>query len=273
MRTAILASALTASLLAGAAQAQSGWIAEFTLRYEAQASQVYDPKTITLGANDKLVTGRREARVAQEARGTLEFTQKVRGAVASRMPDANNEQRYDSWIFRPGSRGQRTYLSIEAHAQEDRAVRLGRADGEGADQVNAERKGKVGRIEHRRNRVELIAQGDDAGIVNGAFLQIDRVANKLLLETLAIDVDRDKTPPMVRSVARMDQPPAAGEWDKSAADANALARVPRFVLASAEPIAFDIPPGADGFTVRRDFEGKDLVHGGRATLTLVLRRR
>jgi hypothetical protein len=153
--TPLLAAALcTSMLLAAAPAANAQWTIDYTVRYEAAGQQTGKPGERR--GPDTLVSEKITWRVLQEVRGTLNYTQKVRGAVASNMPDKNNEQRYDSWISRSGRAGNPAWMKLEAEEVMDSAARLAKADGEGAGDINRERAGKFGRVEHLRTRITLI---------------------------------------------------------------------------------------------------------------------
>jgi hypothetical protein len=291
---------LAALLIAGSAwtgamaQASPGWVIEFTWTYEAQASRTLREGRTGPGGADTRISATAEVRIAAEARGTMEFTDKLRGAAAVNMPDSRNEQRYDSWRFKGG---RPAYASVDMVAQLDQAARLNQADGEGANAINAERKGLVGRVQHERARFEVKASGDDAGwLGDHADLQIDRVANKLMIGN-RIDLlpNRKVVKPTRSYVKRMDKPAAAGEWDRSGPDEEAWRVLPQIMRR--DVIEFDIPPGADQFTLTRSYDAsqlpdpldsmgwpfpsdlrdaskvRDSNHRARATLTLNVRRK
>ena len=116
-----MAAALWA-VASSAAHAQ--WTIDYTVRYEAAGQQTGKPGEPR--GPDTLVSEKITWRVQQEVRGTLNYTQKVRGAVASNMPDKNNEQRYDSWISRSGRAGNPASLKLDAEEVMDSAARLAR---------------------------------------------------------------------------------------------------------------------------------------------------
>jgi len=276
------------------AQANAGWVVEFAWQYEAQSERKLGEGRTGPGGADTRLGATAAVRIAVEARGTMEFTDRLRGAAAVNMPDARNEQRYDSWRFKGG---RPATASVDMSAQLDQAARINQADGEGANLVNAERKGLVGRVQHTRERFEAKASGDDAGwLGDHADLQIDRVANKLMIvNRIDLQVNRKVVKPTRSSVKRMDRPAAAGEWDRSGADEEAWRVLPPVMLRGV--IEFDIPPGADQFTVTRKYEAsqlpdpldslgfpfpsdlgdaaktRDRQYRARATLTLNVRRR
>jgi hypothetical protein len=289
----IAALLLGAASAAAVAQPAQGWIVEVTWQYEGQAGRTLRNARTGPGGVDTLVSGTSEVKIAAEARGTMEFTGKLRGAAAVNMPDSRNEQRYDSWRFKGGKPA---FASIDMVAQYEQAARLNLADGEGANSINAERKGLVGRMQHERHRFEVRASGDDAGwFGDHADLQIDRVANKLMIvNRIDLQLNRKTVKPTRSYVKRMDKPAAAGEWDRSGPDEEAWRTLPNFALRNA--IEFDIPPGADQFTLTRTYEASQLpdphdslgwpfprdlrddastsgrYNRGRATLTLNVRR-
>ena len=291
---------LAAMLLIGSASAAAvaqdsqGWIVDVTWRYEAQAGRTLRDGRTGPGGVDTRISAASEVKIVAEARGTMEFSGKLRGAAAVNMPDSRNEQRYDSWRFKGGKPA---FVSIDMVAQFEQASRLNVADGEGANSINAERKGLVGRVQYERQRFEVKASGEDAGwFGDHADLQIDRVANKLMIvNRIDLQLNRKAVKPSRSYVKRMDKPAAAGEWDRSGPDEEAWRTLPNFALR--DVIEFDIPPGADQFTLTRTFEANQLpdphdslgppfpndfrdvaragdkYHRGRATLTLNVRRR
>ena len=290
---------LAAMLLIGGAstatvaQGTQGWIVDVAWRYEAQAGRTLRDGRTGPGGADTRISATADVKIVAEARGTMEFTGKLRGAAAVNMPDSRNEQRYDSWRFR-GSKP--AFAAVDIHSQFDEAARLNVADGEGANSINAERKGLAGRVQHTRYRYEVKAAGEDAGwFGDHADLQIDRVANKLMIiNRIDLQLNRKVARPTLSYVKRMDKPAAAGEWDRSGADDEAWRTLPHFT--PREVIEFDIPPGAEKFTLTRTYEAsqlpdpldslgfpfpsdlrdpakvRDKHHRGRATLTLNVRR-
>ena len=253
------------AVTSSAAHAQ--WILDYTVRYDAAGQQTGKPGEPR--GPDTLVSEKVTWRVQQEVRGTLNYTQKVRGAVASNMPDKNNEQRYDSWISRAGSAGTPAWMKLDAEEVMDSAVRLGKADGEGAGELNRERAGKFGRVEHLRTRIALSAEGPAAARLNNPFMQIDRVDGKLHFEPPAIDVDPAQMRSTTQKVVRMDKPAAAGEWD--AGDARVQRTTAQLKLPPLPVQVFDMPSDAQSFDATRtlDLPGPT---GGKATITIALRR-
>ena len=290
-----LAAALLAWAWSAAATAQggAGWVVDFTWRYEAQANRTLREGRTGPGGADTRIGATAEARVAAEARGTMEFSSKLRGAAAVNMPDSHNEQRYDSWRARGGKP---VFASLDMSAQFEQAARINQADGEGANAINAERKGLVGRVQHTRERFEVKASGDDAGwLGDHADLQIDRVANKLMIiHRIDLQPNRKVAKPMRSVVKRLDKPAASGEWDRTGPEEEAWRTLPHMM--SRDAIEFDIPPAADQFTLTRTYESGQLPdpldslgfpfpsdlrdasklreksYRGRATLTLNVRR-
>lgn len=276
------------------AQANPGWVVEFTWKYEAQSDRTLREGRTGPGGADTRLSATADVKIAAEAHGTMEFNDKLRGAAAVNMPDSRNEQRYDSWRFKGGKPA---FASVDIHAQLEQAARINQADGEGANSVNAERKGLVGRVQYTRERFEVKASGDDAGwLGDHADLQIDRVANKLMIvNRIDLQLNRKTVKPTRSSVKRMDKPPAAGEWDRSGPDEEAWRILPHFMLR--DVIEFDIPPGAEQFTLTRSYDAnqlrdpldslgfpfpsdlgdaakvRDRHYRARATLTLNVRRR
>ena len=261
---ALMAAALCA-FASPAAHAQ--WTIEYSVRYEAAGQQTGKPGERR--GPDTLVSEKISWRVQQEVRGTLAYTQKVRGAVASNMPDKNNEQRYDSWISRSGRAGNPAWMKLDAEEVMDSAARLAKADGEGAGEINRERAGKFGRVEHLRTRITLAGEGPGAAKLNDPFVQIDRVDGKLHFEPPAVDIDPAQVRYAVQKVVRMDKPAAAGEWDSSDAKAQrttAMLNLPRLPVQ-----VFDMPRDAESFEATRTLDVPGHT-GGKATLTIALRR-
>lgn len=256
-------------LVAGASTpAQAQWTVHYTVRYEA-AGQLAGRPGERRGP-DTLVSETNQWQVQQEARGTLAYTEKVLGAVASRMADANNEQRYDSWLHRPGSAGKPVALMIDGEEVVDRAAKLGQADGEGAIEINRQRAGKFGRVEHQRTRVAISADGETAGRMAGAFLQIDRVDGKLHFEPPALEIDPAQVRYAVEKVVRMDRPAGPGEWDVS--DAKDGAQRTRALSLPQLPVqVFDLPRDAETFDAIRTVDVSGRI-GGKAIITIALRR-
>ena len=260
---------LTAALCAVASiSAHAQWTLDYTVRYEAAGQQTGKPGERR--GPDTLVSEKRTWRVQHEVRGTLAYTQKVRGAVASRMPDANNEQRYDSWLHRPGSAGKPAWLKLDAEEVLDSAAKLGQADGEGAGEINRQRAGKFGRVEHIRERVAALGEGDTAARLAGAFLQIDRVDGKLHFEPPAADLVSTQVRYVVEKVTRMDKPAAAGEWDQSS-DKDGAQRSNALRLPLLPVQVFDLPKDAESLEATRVVEVPGRM-GGKATITISLRR-
>jgi len=263
----VTAALCTALLLASAPAAHAQWSIDYTVRYESSGSRPAKPGERR--GPDTLVSEKASWRLVQEVRGTLDYTQKVRGAVASRMPDANNEQRYDSWLFRPGSRGRPAALKIEGEHVVETAVTLGRADGEGAGELNRERAGKFGRVQHTRQRIAVAGEDETAARLAGAFLQIDLVDGKLHFEPPGVEFEKDGVKVIEERVVRMDKAAPAGEWDRSAPPAGGS--IPVNLRMPALPVqVFDLAPGARALNATRtvDIAGQ---WPGRATITLVLR--
>jgi hypothetical protein len=256
-----------ATVLAVAVPAHAQWAVDYTVRYEATGQQTGKPGEPR--GPDTLVSEKISWRVQQEVRGTLNYTQKVRGAVARNMPDKNNEQRYDSWITRSGRTGNPAWMKIDAEEVMDSAARLAKADAEGAVELNRERAGRVGRVEHLRTRITLAGEGPGAARLNDPFLQIDRVDGKLHFEPPAIDVDPTQVRYAVQKVTRMDKPAAAGEWDSG--DAKAQRTTAVLSLPPLPVQVFDMPRDAQSFEATRTVEVSGPT-GGKATMTIVLRR-
>ena len=252
------------------AQDMAGWTGELTIRYESSGQR--EGKPGEQRGPDTLVSERDRWRVEQTIRATLAYTQKVKGAVASGMPDRNNEARYDSWLSRPKAGRQPAAMQLSAERVTDRAARLGKADGEGASELNRERAGKLGRVEHRRERLTLAADGPEAAVLQGGgFVQIDRHAGKLHLELGFPRMVAEATKVVRSQAVSIDTPPPADHWDSQReltpadAGANALS-IPQLPL-----LEFDVPKDADSFEVSQTVP---LGGGfpGRAQVSLKLRR-
>ena len=257
-----------AALLATALPAHAQWTVDYTVRFEAAGQQTGQPGERR--GPDTLVSEKATWRVQQQVRATLAYAQKVRGAVASGMADANNEQRYDSWLHRPGSGGTPAWLKLDGEEVLDSAAKLGKADGEGAGELNRERAGKFGRVEHLRKRTAIAAEGGTAARLAGAFLQIDRVDGKLYFEPPAVDFDPAQVRYMIEKVTRMDKPAAAGEWDSS--DAKDGAQRTNGLRLPLLPVqVFDMPRDAQSLEVTRVVDVPGRI-GGKATITIALRR-
>lgn len=265
-RTIVL---ITGALALSALQldAHAQWTVDYTVRYDAAGQQTGKPGERR--GPDTLVSEKISWRVQQEVRGTLNYTQKVRGAVASNMPDRNNEQRYDSWISRSGRAGNPASLKLDSEEVMDSAVRLGKADGEGAGELNRERAGKFGRVEHLRTRITLVGEGPGAAKFNDPFLQIDRVDGRLHFEPPAIEFDPAQVRTVVEKVVRMDSPAAAGEWDSSGAKAQRTTAQLSLPLLPVQ--VFDMPRDAPSFEATRTLDVPGPT-GGKATITIALRR-
>lgn len=257
-----------ATLLAAALPTHAQWTIDYTVRYDAAGQKTGKPGEPR--GPDTLVSEKTTWRVQQEARGTLVYTQKVRGAVASNMPDKNNEQRYDSWISRSGRAGNVASLKLDAEEVTDSAAKLGKADGEGAGDINRQRAGKFGRVEYVRTRVAIAADGPGAARLNDPFIQIDRVDGKLHFEPPAVDIDPAQVRYAVERVTRMDKPAAAGEWDNTdARDGEQRTKALRLPLLPVQ--VFDIPRDAESFDATRTVDVPGRI-GGKATITIALRR-
>ena len=261
------ARALALHLAAFASAAHAQWTIDYSVRYEAAGQQTGKPGERR--GPDTLVSEKISWRVQQEVRGTLAYTQKVRGAVASNMPDKNNEQRYDSWISRSGRAGNPAWMKLDAEEVMDSAARLAKADGEGAGEINRERAGKFGRVEHLRTHITLAGEGPGAAKLNDPFVQIDRVDGKLHFEPPAIDLDPAQVRYAVQKVVRMDKPAAAGEWDSS--DAKAQRTTAMLSLPLLPVQVFDLPRDAESFEATRTLDVPGRA-GGKATITIALRR-
>jgi hypothetical protein len=261
-----------AVLLAAAQPAHAQWAIDYSVRYDASGQESGKPGERR--GPDTLVGSKRTWRVQQEVRATLAYTQKVRGAVASRMPDANNQQRYDSWLHRPGSGGRPAWMKLDGEELFEQSSKLGQADGEGAGEINRQRAGKFGRVEFLRTRVAIAAEGDNAARMAGAYLQIDRVDNKLHFEPPAINIDPAQARYAVEKVTRMDKPAAAGEWDENPnpRDANNGAQLSNALRLPLLPVqVFELPRDAEAFEATRTVDVPGPI-GGKATITIVLRR-
>jgi hypothetical protein len=261
---ALLGAALT---ITAALPVHAQWTIDYTVRYEAAGQQTGKPGERR--GPDTLVSEKTTWRVFQEVRGTLNYTQKVRGAVASNMPDKNNEQRYDSWISRSGRAGNPAWMKLDSEEVMDSAARLGKADGEGAGDINRERAGKFDRVEHLRTRIAMAAEGPGAAKLNDPFLQIDRVDGKLHFEPPAIEIDRAQVRSTAERMIRMDKPAAAGEWDGG--DAKVQRTTALLTLPMLPVQVFDMPRDAQALEATRTLDVPGRI-GGKATITIALRR-
>lgn len=284
---------LAAGLACGSARAQTdaGWVVDFTWTYEARSSRKRAGGQTGPAGTDTLVGASADVRIDAEVRGTIEYTGRLQGAAATNMPDGRNAQRYDSWRSYAG-RGD-TKMSSAAVAvalRVDEASRIGRS--ETNDDINARRKGLIGRVRHARTHVDAKAAAPWDVSFDGGDLQIDRVTHTLMLVNgLPLAFDRDRVKPVRSHVERMDTPAAAGDWDRSGPDAGAWRVMPRLHVGK---LVFSIPPGADTFTLSRTLDSnqledpletqlgpdwrdeatvRDVRHRARETLTLVVRRR
>jgi hypothetical protein len=256
-----------AALLATALPAHAQWAIDYTVRYEAAGQQTGKPGERR--GPDTLVSEKTTWRVFQEVRGTLNYTQRVRGAVASNMPDKNNEQRYDSWISRSGRAGNPAWVKLDSEEVMDSAARLTKADGEGAGDINRDRAGKFGRVEYLRTRITLAGEGPGAAKLNDPFLQIDRADGKLHFEPPAIELDPAQVRYSGQKVTRMDKPAATGEWDSS--DAKAQRSTAQLSLPLLLVQVFDMPRDAQSFEATRTLDVSGPT-GGKATISIALRR-
>lgn len=256
-----------ATLLAAALPAHAQWVVDYSVRYEAAGQQAGKPGERR--GPDTLVSEKTTWRVLQEVRGTLNYTQKVRGAVASHMPDKNNEQRYDSWISRSGRAGNPAWMKLDAEEVMDSAARLAKADGEGAGELNRGRAGKFGRVEYLRTRIGLAGEGPGAAKLNDPFVQIDRVDGKLHFEPPAIELDPAQVRYTAQKVMRMDTPAAAGEWDSG--DTKVQRSTAQLTLPLLPVQVFDMPVDAQSFEATRTLDVPGRI-GGKATITVSMRR-
>jgi hypothetical protein len=160
-------------------------------------------------------------------------------------------------------------MKLDAEEVMDSAARLAKADGEGAGDLNRERAGKFGRVEHLRTRIALAAEGPGTAKLNDPFLQIDRVDGKLHFEPPAIELDRAQVRSTSEKVIRMDKPAAAGEWDSG--DAKVQRTTAQLTVPLLPVQVFDMPRDAQSFDATRTLDVPGPT-GGKATITIALRR-
>ncbi|MFC3146111.1 hypothetical protein [Piscinibacterium candidicorallinum] len=236
----LLLAAINILLPVQAQSAAPGWTVELSLRYLSEGSQSLKPEP---GTGEQRVDGREQWRIEQSLSASLPYTMKVRGAVAKNQPDRHNEQRYDSWLLRPGSAGLPATGSLNLNWQQETATRITRADGEGAGAINRANAGRIGRVEHVRQQFSAERQGADFMRLHGAYLQIDRSTGKLLFEVPAIELDAQRVGAVMRRASRMDKPAASGEWDPPGTGSSDW-KLRQLVLPDRpEPIEFDLPAG------------------------------
>lgn len=270
---AALALACTASVSASA-QPAPGWTADFTVRVESDGK-----RPVTGGPDKTAVSGSFEWNNTHELRGTLAYTQRLRGAVARNQPDRNNEQRYESWL----ARAQRVPAQLTLHSvrNEQSSGRVVAVDGEGAAAINRANAGKIGKVEHVRSRTEVKVDGADGARMGGAYLQIDRVANQVRFEVPTIEINPARATVMEQRVARLGAAPPAGEWDRNetfSPKSSQELRLPPQLPYPTE-FVFDVPAAAlaDAKKIKLTQEFKAgfadyEVPVSRAVITLVLRR-
>jgi hypothetical protein len=271
-----LALALSVAALGAHAQAAAGWTADITVRVESTGKQ-----PVTGGGARMGVTGSLEWSTTYEFRGTLPYTQRLRGAVARNQPERDNEQRYESWLARVSSAGLPSSLTVSRLTNEHSSGRVVAVDGEGAAAINRANAGKIGRVEHLRSRTEVKVEGADAAQMGGAYLQIDRVANQIRIEAPTIRINPARAVVTEQSVSRLDKAPAAGEWDRNNTFTPATAQDLRLLPQLPTPIefVFDVPAQtlADGreITLTQEFKAGFVDYerdASRGVITVVLRR-
>jgi hypothetical protein len=269
-----LAALLGATGPIASAQSAAGWTADFTVRLESAGQ-----RPVGASADKAAVSGTFEWRSTQEARGTLAYTQRLRGAVAINQPDRNNEQRYESWL----ARAQRVPVQLTLHnvRSEQSSGRVVAVDGEGAAAVNRANAGKIGKVEHIRARTEVKVDGADAARMGGAYLQIDRVANQVRFEVPTIEINPARITVLEQRVARLGAPAPAGEWDRNETFTPGSGQDLRTPLRLPYPteFVFDVPAAtladAREITLTQEFKAGQVdyeVPASRGTVTLVLRR-
>jgi hypothetical protein len=276
-RRALRVAMLAAGLAAGAGahpQSLPGWTADFTVRVESAGK-----RPVTDGPARRGVSGSFEWTTTHELRGTLPYTQRLRGAVARNQPDPGNEQRYESWL----ARGQRVPARLTLHS-----VRTGQSsgvvvavDGEGAAGINKANAGRIGKIEHERMRTEVRVDADDGARMGGASLQIDRVANQVRFEMPTVEIRPERATVVEQRVTRLGAPPAAGEWDRNESFTPRSDQELRIVPQLRYPLefVFDVPAAvlSDAKEIRLTQEFKAglvdyEVPTSRGVITVVLRR-
>jgi hypothetical protein len=271
--------ACTAWLVSAPAQAQTpaqsgGWTAEFTMRVESAGK-----RAVTTGPAKTAVSGTFEWASTHEVRGTLAYTQRLRGAVARNQPDRNNEQRYESWL----ARAQRVPVQLTLHnvRSEQSSGRYVAVDGEGAAAINKANAGKIGKVEHVRSRTEVKIDGADGARMGGAYLQIDRVANQVRFEAPTIEINPARATVLEQRVARLDKAPAAGEWDRNETFTPTSTQELRLPATIPSPLefVFDVLAtqlaDAKEITLTQEFKAGFVdfeIEPSRGVITIVLRR-
>ncbi len=259
-------------VVTASAQPAAGWTAEFTVRVESAGKR---PPTGGLAWTD--VRGAAEWSSTHELRGTLAYTQRLRGAPARNQPDRDNEQRYESWL----ARGQDVPAALTLHhvRSETSSGRVRIADGEGAAAVNRANAGKIGKVEHLRSRTEVKVDAADGARMGGAYLQIDRVANQVRFEVPSLWINHERARILEQRVSRLGAPAAAGEWDRNESFTPASSQQLRTqpLLPSPVEFVFDVPAAslAEGkeITLTQDFkpeaiEPEPTVNRGVVRITL-----
>lgn len=269
-----LAALMGAAGSVASAQPAAGWTADFTVRLESTGQ-----RPVNDGPAKIAVTGTFEWRSAHELRGTLAYTQRLRGAVARNQPDRNNEQRYESWL----ARAQRVPVQLTLHSvrSEQSSGRVIAVDGEGAAAVNRANAGKIGKVEHVRARTEVKVDGADGARMGGAYLQIDRIANQVRFEVPTIEINPARATVLEQRVARLGTAAPAGDWDRNdtfTPGSSQELRLPAQLPYPTE-FVFDVPAAtladAREITLTQEFKAGHVdyeVPASRGVITIVLRR-
>jgi hypothetical protein len=273
----VLALPLVCGALLASSQALAqgaGWTADVTVRVESAGK-----RPVTGGPARTAVSGTFEWSSTHELRGTLAYTQRLRGAVARNQPDRNNEQRYESWL----ARGQRVPVQLTLHSvrSEQSSGRVTAVDGEGAAAINKANAGKIGKVEHVRARTEVKVDGADGARMGGAYLQIDRVANQVRFEVPTLEINPARTTVVEQQVARLDKAPPAGEWDRNETFTPKTSQELRLPPQLPYPteFVFDVPAAvladAKEITLTQEFKAGFVdyeIPPSRGVITIVLRR-
>lgn len=256
------------------AQPAPGWTAEFTVRLESAGQ-----RPVTAGPSKTAVNGTFERNSTHELRGTLAYTQRLRGAVARNQPDRNNEQRYESWLARAQRvPAQLTLASVRSESSSGRVIAV---DGEGAAAINRANAGKIGKVEHVRSHTEVKVDGADGARMGGAYLQIDRVAHQVRFEVPTIEINPARATVLEQQVTRLGSAAPAGDWDRNETltpKSSQELRMPPQLPYPTE-FVFDVPAAtlADAKEIKLTQEFKAgfvdyEIPASRGVITIVLRR-
>ena len=253
-----LAVVLLAAIAPVTAQAadQGGYSVEFIWKYQAHAVRNLKGDAGGEGDGPRMVASRADIRIGAEVRGTIGYTGALQGAAFVNQEDGRNDQRYDAW------RADRDTARVESAVadmavQITTATKLNLAEGEGYDTINKQNAGLIGRVRHETIRHEVRADVPEHFHLDGGDMQIDRVTDKLRIEGGGIElkIKNDAVTPTTSSIRRMDKPAPEGQWDSRELDADAWRVLPAI---KAFDLEFDVPPGAEEFTVTRTRDAQTL---------------